>query len=728
MLDTSTWKEFVVSDILNVEQTKSIVAKANLKEGDIPYVSRTTSNNGYQSYCGNKDKVNKGNCITIGAETAIAFYQPKDFVAGNKVYRLSKEGLSEKHYIFLASVLNKKTDDYSYSNARIPAKIKAETMLLPSRHPADWTEFNVVICKFFDELSKQTNLPQSLLERWYDYMKTIDTSKWEEFRLCDLFEKIAVEKIKGKANDFPMSKNEEFCIPLLTAGADNQGFARYARRTDCPTILKNVISISANGANTGITFYQDDEFAVLQDAYAIRLIGKEIQSKEVGLFLAAAINKAIRDNHDWSNKAGWNNIKTDKIKLPIIENEWEPDWAFMEQYIAELEEDRVAELEKYLIATGLNDYELTDEDKAVLCASDEKYIEKYVGDVIWKKIKIGDIFDSQSGDFDIKKEHINNKGIPVVSSGVADRGLIGKTDIKAKEFKARTLTVDMFGNAFYRDEPYKMVTHARVFSMTPKFNIDDKIGEYLETKLKFLNTMFEYNNMCSFKKIQNLELELPFDKNGNLHTVYIYIYTSYRKNGHQGSCSLDEKRVRDVAKDCLKWKEFRIGSLFDVINNPQLDKENFTFGDSSKYPYFTRTENNNGILGYVDYLDDKHKIQGNSLAVGMISMKFHYMEHDFYAGQFTKTLIPKFDEFNETLASYFITLLNKHTPIYQAELVRHFANLVKETSVKLPVLPDGTPDFEYMEKYIRTIEKLTIQGVVEWKDEEIEITRKIINK
>ena len=154
MLDTSTWKEFVVSDILNVEQTKSIVAKANLKEGDIPYVSRTTSNNGYQSYCGNKDKVNKGNCITIGAETAIAFYQPKDFVAGNKVYRLSKEGLSEKHYIFLASVLNKKTDDYSYSNARIPAKIKAETMLLPSRHPADWTEFNVVICKFFDDYYK----------------------------------------------------------------------------------------------------------------------------------------------------------------------------------------------------------------------------------------------------------------------------------------------------------------------------------------------------------------------------------------------------------------------------------------------------------------------------------------------------------------------------------------------------------------------------------------------
>ena len=36
--------------------------------------------------------------------------------------------------------------------------------------------------------------------------------------------------------------------------------------------------------------------------------------------------------------------------------------------VAELEKDRVAELENYLIASGLNDYELTEEDKSVLAA------------------------------------------------------------------------------------------------------------------------------------------------------------------------------------------------------------------------------------------------------------------------------------------------------------------------------------------------------------------------
>ena len=134
MLSSSTmqmFKEFAVKDVLNVEQTKSVVAKADLTEGDIPYVTRTVSDNGYMGTCGNKDKVNKGNCITIGAETGVAFYQPNDFVAGNKVYRLSREGLNIKEYLFLASILNMQTKNYSYSNARIPEKIKVERILLP---------------------------------------------------------------------------------------------------------------------------------------------------------------------------------------------------------------------------------------------------------------------------------------------------------------------------------------------------------------------------------------------------------------------------------------------------------------------------------------------------------------------------------------------------------------------------------------------------------------------
>lgn len=143
------------------------------------------------------------------------------------------------------------------------------------------------------------------------------------------------------------------------------------------------------------------------------------------------------------------------------------------------------------------------------------------------------------------------------------------------------------------------------------------------------------------------------------------------------------------------FKDFCIKELFDVINNPQLDKGNFVFSESAEYPYFTRTENNNGILGYVEYLDEEHKIRGNSLAVGMISMKFHYMQHDFYAGQFTKTLIPKFQGFDEKIALYFMAILNKHSAYYQSYLVRHFKDKVSETVVSLPVIESSEYAHEY---------------------------------
>lgn len=135
------------------------------------------------------------------------------------------------------------------------------------------------------------------------------------FRIGDIFEKIDNVKIRAKANDFPEMCSAEYCIPLLTAGAENQGFARYARKEDCPEVLSNVISVSANGANSGICFYQPDDFAVLQDAYAIRLIDRNIQCKEEGLYLTCTLNKAVRDNHDWSNKAGWNHIKDDILNF-----------------------------------------------------------------------------------------------------------------------------------------------------------------------------------------------------------------------------------------------------------------------------------------------------------------------------------------------------------------------------------------------------------------------------
>ena len=125
------FKDFILSNVLNVERAKCIPSKKNLIDGDIPYVTRSAVNNGKVCTCGNTDKVNGGNCISVGGEGGAVFYQPKDWVAGNNMCRLWRDGLAKEEYIYIVSLMNKITHIYSYTNARTQEKIKREFLYLP---------------------------------------------------------------------------------------------------------------------------------------------------------------------------------------------------------------------------------------------------------------------------------------------------------------------------------------------------------------------------------------------------------------------------------------------------------------------------------------------------------------------------------------------------------------------------------------------------------------------
>ena len=64
------------------------------------------------------------------------------------------------------------------------------------------------------------------------------------------------------------------------------------------------------------------------------------------LFLASSISKTIFGNYEWTNKAGWEKIKSETIQLPI--NKGTIDFAFMEKFIENLENERIEKLENHL--------------------------------------------------------------------------------------------------------------------------------------------------------------------------------------------------------------------------------------------------------------------------------------------------------------------------------------------------------------------------------------------
>ena len=104
-----------------------------VKEGNCLYITRSAYNNGCSGLIAPVDnKEVMGNCITIGAEGKIAFYQPDNFYPGIKVYTLRHEKMNKYIGLFLCTILNANAEKYSYKDARILAAIKKEEIFLPA--------------------------------------------------------------------------------------------------------------------------------------------------------------------------------------------------------------------------------------------------------------------------------------------------------------------------------------------------------------------------------------------------------------------------------------------------------------------------------------------------------------------------------------------------------------------------------------------------------------------
>ena len=385
--------------------------------------------------------------------------------------------------------------------------------------------------------------------------------------------------------------------------------------------------------------------------------------------------------------------------------------------------------------------------------------------VKFQKFRIGDLFTAESGDTDLKKVDIENNGVPVITSGVQNYGILGLTTKKAKVIPQNTITVDMFGNVYFRDFEYKMVTHARVFSLIPKQNITRSIGLYFQTCLSKHKSKFSYDNMCVFTKLENETIELPIADAGKLDVEFIENYIrqleadclqqleayliatgldDYVLNDKdKKTLSLSQVDISDevthsknvVEDEQLKFKEFQIDDLF--VKKKLGHKRPFTKAkDTSDHktkefnlPLINAKMGDNGIMFYGRSQDFDHIeksiaiIQNGAIATGKV-----YVQPQHTGVLWDGYLIQSnFEVDKECRRLFYIATCIEKTirPIFNRDNKATW-NRIKGYKIKLPVTDDNTLDFEYMENYIRAVEKLTIKDVIEYKDKMIALTKKNI--
>lgn len=370
----------------------------------------------------------------------------------------------------------------------------------------------------------------------------------------------------------------------------------------------------------------------------------------------------------------------------------------------------------------------------------------------YKEFEIGGelgLFSSQTGDFDIQKKHINNKGILVVSSGEQNNGIIGKTDVDAKIINENTITVDMFGNVFFRDHKYRMATHARVFSLEFKNRkISKEVGLYFVAQMKYFNKKFAYDNMASFEKIKNIKISLPITENGDIDFEFMETYISelerkriseldaYLEATELNNTILSEEEnaaINKITNGLIKYKEFKIGDLFEKINTiPLKYKVNDLPKEvNSEYnlPALTAGVINQGLSCFVKRNENYTTILKNVISVsanGANSGAMFYQDCEFTVLQdaYAIRCIKKELDKNESL--YFLSALQKVIKGNFNWVNKAGWHKIKNYNISLPITEKCDIDFDFMEKYIRAIEKKAIKGVVDWKDKVIAKTKEVV--
>ena len=289
-------------------------------------------------------------------------------------------------------------------------------------------------------------------------------------------------------------------LPATTAILSNNQIGRYISRENA-SILKNVFSATANGF--GKSFYQPKEFTILQDSYAFKFKDENINIEKIHSFIIGTLNKIFL-KYNWGYKSGWEKIKSEKIQLPTKNGKI--DFVFMESFIAELETERITNLEAYLLAAGLKDYTLTEKEKQVL--EDFKREEIEFSEFTYKRI-----FNKIVQGRRLKKDDQISGNIPFVMAGVTNTGVVNYISNPIASFPKNSITIDIFGNTFYRNYDFGAGDDTGIYWDNEKKYSKETMLFFTTSMQKSIFGKFDFGKKLRSSQSVNFTMKLPTKNN-----------------------------------------------------------------------------------------------------------------------------------------------------------------------------------------------------------------------
>ena len=178
----------------------------------------------------------------------------------------------------------------------------------------------------------------------------------------------------------------------------------------------------------------------------------------------------------------------------------------MDSFIAELEAERIAELSAYLTASGLDNYELSKEEEQAIAAFSRD-------DIKFDGFRFDSIFNNIKQGRRLKKEDQLPGNIPFVMSGITNTGVVGYISNPVARFPSNSITIDIFGNSFYRGYAFGAGDDTGVY-WNDEIPYSPKIMLFFTAAMeKALQSKFSYGKKLRSSQSNAFKMLLPI-KNG----------------------------------------------------------------------------------------------------------------------------------------------------------------------------------------------------------------------
>lgn len=327
----------------------------------------------------------------------------------------------------------------------------------------------------------------------------------------------------------------------MTASQNNNSVSSYIEYDK--SMLDEGNSIFIGGKTLVISYQEKDYFSNDSHNLALYFKNEEYRTKEIQLYMVSALYKSLKPLYSWGNSISKQKIQNDFVSLPTLNNELA--FSYMENYIKALE--------AYLTVTNLRDYHLTKNDEKVLDKfeklSDTKSRVEESEAFRLSPVTMITLFPNIHQGRRLKKDDQINGDLPFVMAGTTNTGVVRNIGNDVRVFPKHSLTIDIFGNTFYRGYEFGAGDDTGVF-WNDKMK-DSKVLLYLKTIIeKSLVGKYDFGSKLRASQTHNFQFDVPQVNNQIDYTFMSDFIRAVEKL---------------VIKDLVIWADKKIAATKEVV-------------------------------------------------------------------------------------------------------------------------------------------------------------------